>query len=726
MYETFFDLQHRPFPSVPASDYYIPFDAIESARMTIERVIDRAEGPALLMAPAGMGKTLLCHLVAKRFRDEFSVALLANTKLCSRRALLQNILFELNLPFRDMEEGELRLSLMDFLEPESVEDRGLLLIVDEAHTIPLPLLEELRLITNFVRNGEPRVRLLLSGSAKLEERFAHPRMASFQQRVAARCYLHGLTSDEVREYIQGQLFRAGPGRVEFTEEAYRAVFSASDGIPRLINQICDHTLLLASVGGVTTIDAAGVEEAWADLQQLPTPWTSDEAQTTSEHFIEFGSLDDDPFGAADEPTELDPVEDDLRLDADAWSNELAGNGDDEPLGWEEEEKPETDLNETEVHADVIAADTPQLTDQSLDDTTPPSETPADVLASSTISTLDGVQSIEWLTGFSCVIDAPASNLDAVEWLLREAVDLPNAAAVDEMPRAQTPIAESSPAATSDVERPDTTALRPTIQPPAAAPSVNATDLTPEIESPVEEVVPLASDPFGGDFQEETVVFDPSRYSGPDRTIRLAMTLEDAAHHGSPLPVHAPLEVSETPISADPGRVSSDSSLGIDGGNESGMGQVVLPDAVGGPQVMATPAPALQAGFDLNDGIVLPFSVASSQLRDKQLSIPVVPVDVQTDVEGTDPGTDRTGEIDSDPPNTPALASEHVAAAHEPLELDLQPTRKPVTRNLDIDDDRDLLIIEENPTDIVVSAPVYEPGAKRCEYPQLFDSLRQES
>ncbi len=238
----------------------MPFEAVSAAKESIERAVDRGEGPALLVGPAGTGKTLLCQLVARRFEDEFTVAMLANSKLCTRRALLQNILFELNLPFRNMEEGELRLSLMDYLDPVSDGDRGLLLIVDEAHTF-----------SNLVRNGQPRVRLLLSGSGRLEELIADPQLESFQQRIAARCYLHALTRDEVIEYIQGQLAGAGATRRVFSEDAYQAVYEASDGIPRVVNQICDHTLLLASVGGVNDIQAAGIAEAWTDLQQLPAP-----------------------------------------------------------------------------------------------------------------------------------------------------------------------------------------------------------------------------------------------------------------------------------------------------------------------------------------------------------------------------------------------------------------------------------------------------------------------
>src|SRR5207244_2142982 len=119
-------------------------------------------------------------------------------------ALLQNILFELKLPYRDMDEGELRLSLVDHLEPRSGGPDGLLLLVDEAHMLPLRLLEEIRLLTNVVRDGQTRVRLVLAGGMALEERLTSPKLESLHQRIAARCYLQSLRRDETIYYVQEQ------------------------------------------------------------------------------------------------------------------------------------------------------------------------------------------------------------------------------------------------------------------------------------------------------------------------------------------------------------------------------------------------------------------------------------------------------------------------------------------------------------------------------------------
>ena len=311
MYESFYHLQSRPFLAAPQANRYFPASVIENARQTLDRCIERGEGAGLIVGPTGTGKTLLCQVLAVEFKDRFQVALLTSGRLATRRALLQAILFELKLPYRGMDEGELRLFLLDHLEPAALEQnqQGLLLIVDEAHTLPWRLLEEIRLISNFVRDGQPRVRVILAGSPVLEERFASPKLASFSQRLAARCYLESFTRDETAAFIRAQIAAVGGNPQEvFHDDALQSVFRATDGIARLINQVCDHALILASLGGLSPLTSDAIEEAWADLQQLPTPFrsTSADENSSNRQVIEFGGLDDLPDDPLDEMPEAIP------------------------------------------------------------------------------------------------------------------------------------------------------------------------------------------------------------------------------------------------------------------------------------------------------------------------------------------------------------------------------------------------------------------------------------
>lgn len=313
MYEGFFGLQKRPFASVPAVDQYFPAASIENARQTLLRCIQRAAGVAMVVGAAGTGKTLLCQLLAEQFKTEFEVALLCSGRLSTRRALLQAIQHELGQPYRGMDEGELRLALIDHLTLCGQCPNGLVLLVDEAHTLPLKLFEEIRMITNLVCGGQPRVRVVVAGGPALEERFASPKLEAFSQRLAARCYLEPLNRTETQQYIRSQIEKAaGRAGSLITEDACTAVFQATGGVPRLINQVCDHALLLAYVNGRQRVEAACVEEAWADLQQLPTPASAAATRPQSPGVVEFGTLDDAPEAPATWPAETsgeEPFED---------------------------------------------------------------------------------------------------------------------------------------------------------------------------------------------------------------------------------------------------------------------------------------------------------------------------------------------------------------------------------------------------------------------------------
>lgn len=292
MYEASFGLSRRPFSPLPQPELYYPAAAAEYARQTVIRCVDRGEGVAVVVGPTGCGKTLLGQMLAERFRQAMYVVRLASGRLDSRRALLQAILFGLGRPFRQMDEGELRLSLTEYLS-RSEDRRPMLLIADEAETLPLRLLDELRMTTNLSAGGESCSRLVLLGGPALEERLTDPRLESFGQRIVARCYLEAMNRTETRECIQRQLAAASASTVVFTSEACDAVHQATDGVPRLINQLCDHAMVLAFADGRMKIERCVVEEAWADLQQLPSPWNGEREEQSSEDIIEFGGLESD-------------------------------------------------------------------------------------------------------------------------------------------------------------------------------------------------------------------------------------------------------------------------------------------------------------------------------------------------------------------------------------------------------------------------------------------------
>ena len=126
----------RVFPSYPQVARYFPSSVMEDARVRLGRAIERGDGPGLVIGAPGTGKSLLLQVIASQYHERFDVVLLAAARLCTRRALLQAILFELGLPYKLRDEGELRLSLLDHLLSTDECPTGLLLLVDEAQSLP--------------------------------------------------------------------------------------------------------------------------------------------------------------------------------------------------------------------------------------------------------------------------------------------------------------------------------------------------------------------------------------------------------------------------------------------------------------------------------------------------------------------------------------------------------------------------------------------------------------
>ncbi len=301
MYESFFGLNRRPFCVAPAVDRYFPVANSDATRQALARCIDRAEGVGLLVSDAGLGKSLICEILADQFRDRFPVVRLGTGHIETRRELLQAIAHDLRVPFRGLDDGELRLAVTSYLTSDDRCPHGILILADEAHTFPFAILDELRMLTNVVKDGETRVRLIFAGNLRLEEQLTDPRLESLSQRIVCRRYLEKFDASEASEYIRFQVAAAG-GEVEkvFEPAAREAVYQATDGIPRLINQLCDYALLTAFGDDQQPITAAGISSAWAELQQLPGQWL-DPAGTPQlrisngddDAVIEFGGLSDE-------------------------------------------------------------------------------------------------------------------------------------------------------------------------------------------------------------------------------------------------------------------------------------------------------------------------------------------------------------------------------------------------------------------------------------------------
>jgi type II secretory pathway predicted ATPase ExeA len=259
----------RPFLAAPRPDFYHPARAIDAALHGIERAIRRSEGVGLVVGAPGTGKTLLLAKLSEHVRDDFDVALLSGARICTRRALWQAVLAEIGEPYRGIDEGELRIGVVERVRGLAASGSGLVILVDEAHTLPTRLLEEMRLLTN-IPTPLPSVHVVLAGTRAMDERLGTSRMESLAQRIGARFYLEPLDHDETMAYLRTQMKVAGlQWDAVFERGSDDAVFAATDGVPRLVNQLCDLTLVQAGESGRKRVGPAEVKTAWRDIQRLP-------------------------------------------------------------------------------------------------------------------------------------------------------------------------------------------------------------------------------------------------------------------------------------------------------------------------------------------------------------------------------------------------------------------------------------------------------------------------
>ncbi len=291
MYEKFFSLAHRPFSAAPNLECIVAHEGYVSARERLLRCLTDGCGMAVLTAPAGLGKSLLCQDLQSRLRGLFTVAYLCSAQFPNRKAMLQAMLFELGAEYLGLSEDEARLCVTRAAQEAAERGRSLIVIIDEAHLVSTELLQELRSLAEPSPRCATPIRLMLAGQFELEERLADPELESLNQRIACHAILEPLTVAESAEYIHERLAIAGAKTQTFTEESLAFIVKAADGNPRALHQLCDHCLLSAYTIEEKPVSLETARNSLDDLRALPLHWN------------DAGLLDDTP-DAVDETEEL--------------------------------------------------------------------------------------------------------------------------------------------------------------------------------------------------------------------------------------------------------------------------------------------------------------------------------------------------------------------------------------------------------------------------------------
>lgn len=274
MYETNFGFTDRPFTVSPSPACF--FEAAEHQHVLDELLvtISSLNGITILTGDAGTGKTAVCRQLIARLEDQFQVQFVEHCNFPTVRALLQTLLYNLTDCYEKVSEQELRLALTAEIRSSFLNHgQPLLVLVDEAHLLSVPFLEELRVLSDIAFDGKPALQLLLCGQTSLEETLIQPALSSLNQRIGCQVYLDRMTRQESESYIAYRIERVSTDKRScFTDEAIKFITHVSDGLPRCLNQICDHSLMLAYLQDSPVVNEPIAREAFTDLQQLPLHW----------------------------------------------------------------------------------------------------------------------------------------------------------------------------------------------------------------------------------------------------------------------------------------------------------------------------------------------------------------------------------------------------------------------------------------------------------------------
>jgi type II secretory pathway predicted ATPase ExeA len=245
MYEGFFGLRERPFDLTPNPRFLLLTSKHREALSNLQYGLSSRRGITLLVGEAGTGKTTLVKTVVGDLEGKGALIAYLNNPTLSRTEFCEFLAASYGLSAAARTS---KTALLEELSRKLAERHaaGLLtgLVIDEAQSLPVELLEEVRLLANIETVSEKLLPLVLAGQPELADRLNQPSLRQLKQRVALRCELQALDARETAEYIASRIrIAGGNSALVFTRQAVDCIFEHSKGIPRLISVLCDNSMI---------------------------------------------------------------------------------------------------------------------------------------------------------------------------------------------------------------------------------------------------------------------------------------------------------------------------------------------------------------------------------------------------------------------------------------------------------------------------------------------------
>jgi len=276
MYESFYGLKENPFKVTPDPKFLYLGENHKEALAQLLYGVKESKGFIVITGEVGAGKTTLLYSLLERVdgNGHMKTAFLFNPKLDVNDFILY-ILRDLGVKVRRSTKGDYLQALHGYLLDAYKQDKKVVLIVDEAQGLKPELLEEIRLLSNLETAKSKLLQIVLVGQPELNKTLLDPGFRQLKQRVNLRYHLPPLSEKETKEYIEKRLRIAGSNGTLFTPKAIKEIFRRSKGIPRVINILCDNTLLNGYALDQKVVDVKSVKEAAKDLKLergISTAW----------------------------------------------------------------------------------------------------------------------------------------------------------------------------------------------------------------------------------------------------------------------------------------------------------------------------------------------------------------------------------------------------------------------------------------------------------------------
>jgi general secretion pathway protein A len=261
VYETYFKFEKSPFKVVPDPSMLYVSRSVREAMGRIEFAVRTGKGITVMTGEVGTGKTTLINRFLDKAGPDTQTAYIFNPTL-SGLQLLKTLADELGIQTYGMAKVDLTRALYELLLRNRQAGRRTIVFVDEAQALSREALEELRLISNLETWHEKLLHLFLVGQPEILEKLESFNLRQLRQRVELFVQIDPMSATETRQYIEHRIRIANPLReVVFSEAATTLVHQLTGGIPRMINILCDASLLVAYVAETTTVAAAHVRDA---------------------------------------------------------------------------------------------------------------------------------------------------------------------------------------------------------------------------------------------------------------------------------------------------------------------------------------------------------------------------------------------------------------------------------------------------------------------------------